>query len=326
MKNVLLPCMVLIAAAANGQTTLDRMPVDGFAATVNERIITIGDVRRATQEVDMRLRARYAGDELAEKRQELFLSGLEQVIDHALIIEEFKSLKFDIPARLIDNEINDIVLREYQGDRASMLGDLAQQQVTIDDWREVIRDRIAVGMMRGREVGERIVISPRHVVEAYEARKDLYTQPAGVSLRMIFRRGGLEGDANREILERAREKILAGQSFAEAAREVSEDPSASAGGDWGWVNPDQFRDELKNAITALGVGETSEIIGTPEGFYLFHVDEKRAATTRSLEEVRNEIESDLRRQQTDQLARDWLNRLRNKYPVIYHIPTPPDPL
>lgn len=327
MKSALFLFVALLASTANSQTTtLDRMPVDGYAATVNERIITIGDVRRATQEMEMRLRTRYAGEELAQKRQELFLSGLEQVIDHSLILEEFKALKFEIPDRMIDSEINDIVLSEYKGDRAAMLDELAKQQVTIDEWRDNIRDRIAVGMMRSREIGERIVISPQQILDAYESRKDLYTQPAGVRLRMIFRRGGLEGDANREMLERAREEILGGKSFGEVAREVSEDPSSPEGGDWGWVKPDQFRDELKRAITALSTGETSGVVGTPEGFYLFHVEETREATTRSLEDVRTEIETDLRRQQTEKLTRDWLTRLRNKYPVIYHIPTPPEPL
>lgn len=325
--NVFLSFLVFLvcwlAPVADGQSVEVRMPIDGYAATVNERIITIGEVRSATAEKEMQLRMRYAGAELARKQMELFLSGLDQVIDRALILEEYEAQKLQLPDRLIDNEINDIVAAEYKGDRAAMLGDLADQQMTIEEWREAIRDRIIISMMRSREIGERIVVSPRQIIEAYEARQDLYHEPAKVHLRLIFKRGGTDAEANLTALQEIRTNILAGQAFAEAAIAGSEDPSAANGGDWGWVQPDQFRDELKNAIANVATGEISEIVETPEGLYLLLVEERREATTRSLEEVRAEIETDLRRRQGEELMTNWLARLRNKYAVIYHIPVPP---
>lgn len=323
MFNFLFICIVAIGCSASAQTSLDRLPIDGYAATVNERIITIGDVRRAIQQMDLTLRTRYAGAELARKREQLFLSGLDQLIDQYLIIEEYKTLGLQIPERLVDDEINQIVLNDFDGDRAAMLEDLAGRQMTIEEWRDIIRDGIIIRTMRSREVGERAVVTPQQVVDAYEQRKDKYREPAGVYLRLIFQNSGAQADQTLAGMKKLREEIVAGKPFADVAKETSQDPSAVNGGDWGWVDPAQFRDELKNPLLALPPGGVSEVIETPDGLYLLYVEKKRGETVKSFEDVRGEIEKDLRRIQIDELAQAWLERLRKKYPVIYHIPTPP---
>lgn len=323
MFKFLFICIVAIGCSASAQTSLDRLPIDGYAATVNERIITIGDVRRAIQQMDLTLRTRYAGAELAQKREQLFLSGLDQLIDQYLIIEEYKTLGLQIPERLVDDEINQIVLNDFDGDRAAMLEDLAGRQMTIEEWRDIIRDGIIIRTMRSREVGERAVVTPQQVVDAYEQRKDKYREPAGVYLRLIFQNSGAQAEQTLAGMKKLREEIVAGKPFADVAKETSQDPSAVNGGDWGWVDPAQFRDELKNPLLALPPGGVSEVIETPDGLYLLYVEKKRDETVKSFEDVRGEIEKDLRRIQIDELAQAWLERLRKKYPVIYHIPTPP---
>lgn len=316
--------VALAATTASAQSLYSQLPVDGYAATVNERIITISDVRRGIQEMELRLRTRYAGEELDQKRYELFLSGLDQLIDQTLILEEYKTLGFNLPERLVDEEIEQIVLKEFDGDRAGMLEDLAERQVTIEEWRDVIRDGLIIRMMRSREVGERAVITPQQVLDAYETRKDDYREPAGVYLRLIFQRSGDEAETKLEKLKQLRGEILAGKPFADAAKDVSQDPSAETGGDWGWVEPSQFRDELKQPLEALEPGEISDVIETTEGFYLLFVEKKREESVKSFTEVREEIETDLRRQKIELLTSEWIERLRKKFPVIYHIPTPPD--
>jgi parvulin-like peptidyl-prolyl isomerase len=55
----------------------------------------------------------------------------------------------------------------------------------------------------------------------------------------------------------------------------------------------------------------------PQLFYLLQADEREAAKTRSLEEVRDEIEKDLLLQERARLQKNWINRLRNKSFVRY---------
>jgi peptidyl-prolyl cis-trans isomerase SurA len=306
------------------EITLDRLPAEGFAASVEDQVITIGDVLVATRAADQQMRMRYSGRELEMKRYEVFLEGLDRLIDRALMIEEFKTIKeLAIPERMVDAEMTDIVSRRYDNDRAALLQDLADQRITIEEYRDMIRENLMVQIMRSREIGERIVVSPKQILEAYEAREDRFREPAAVDLRLIFKRAGDAPDATRDILATARSNILAGATFADVAREVSEDPTATSGGNWGWVEPDQFREEFKRALDQLEPGEISEPVETPEGFYLLMIENRREENLKTFEEVRDQIAEELRAEQIEDLSRNWLNRLRNKFSVIYHIPTPP---
>lgn len=324
MYRYILPCFFALVLVANAQEiTLDRLPADGFAASVEDQVIMISDVLRATQSVDQRVRLRYSGRELEMKRYEVFLEGLDRLIDRALIIEEFKTTPLNVPDRMVDDEINTMVAERYDNDRAALLQELAEQRITIEEWRDMIRDGIIVQLMRSREIGERVVASPKQILQAYEQREESFREPAAVDLRLIFKRAGDDPEVAREAIVAARSNLLAGVAFAEVAREVSDDPTAVSGGDWGWMDPGQFRDEFKRALDQLDPGVISEPVETPEGFYLLMIEDRREASVKTFDEVRDQIAAELRAEQIEELSRDWLARLRDKFSVIYHIPTPP---
>ncbi len=312
--------MALLGA---GPVLAAKLPLDGYAAIVNERTITIGDVMMSIAEADERLRIMHGGEDLEARRQELFRSGLERLIDQALIIEEFGTRKdMQIPERMVDDRINEIIFERFNNDRSALMSALAADQITLDDWRDSIRERLIVMAMRRIEIGDRIIISPMQVREAYESRKDRYHSPEQVKLRLIFVRTEIPPEAAYETAVAARARIESGEEFAQVAREVSNDSSAALGGNWGLIEPGMLREELKSALANLEPGKVSDVVFTPEGYYLLLVEELRAASTKSFEDVRSEIEAELRDRESERLYRDWMKRLRLKFSVIYYIPEP----
>ena len=109
---------------------------------------------------------------------------------------------------------------------------------------------------------------------------------------------------------------------ADVAKAVSEDATASVGGDWGWVKRTEMIEEIKTALTDLPVDTISKPVYTPEGYYLLQIEERREASTKTLTEVRNEIEEELRQEESGRLYRNWMERLRKKHSVLYFIPRP----
>lgn len=311
--------MVFVGAA--GTVSAAKLPLDGYAAVVNDRTITIGDVMSSIYEAEERLRIMHGGEELETKRRELFHTGLERLIDQALIIEEFDSRKdMQIPERMVDDRVNEIIYERFGNDRSALMSALASDQITLEDWRETIRERLIVMSMRRFEIGEKIVVSPTQVRTAYEERKDRYASPEQVKLRMIFIRAGDPPEAARELAAATRARIEGGETFANVAKDVSNDPSASSGGDWGWLETNLLREELKTVLAAQEIGTVSDVIYTPEGYYLLLLEERRAASTKSFDDVRSEIEMEMRERESERLYRDWMVRLRQKYSVIYYLP------
>ena len=101
-------------------------------------------------------------------------------------------------------------------------------------------------------------------------------------------------------------KLDTGQGdFAAIAREVSDAPEASRGGDLGWIAKGQLPKEQIDAIFAAPIGKTSPVVTvTDDGQYLFLVksEEDRAAEGRQLDSIRSRLFSDWYQPKKDAVA------------------------
>jgi parvulin-like peptidyl-prolyl isomerase len=90
-------------------------------------------------------------------------------------------------------------------------------------------------------------------------------------------------------LAKIKTQVDGGADFAKLARDFSEGPEASRGGELGWIARGQLQAELGTAIFAAAIGETSDVVTIEEeGSYLFHIaaEEERTPEGRQLEEIR----------------------------------------
>lgn len=308
---------LLLPHTSQAQTPARAQAVDGFAAVVNDRVITMGDVMDFIQPSILQLRDAYAGEELERRREEAYKTGLQLLVDQVLMVEEFKKQGGAIPDRLVNDRINEVIFEQFDNDRARFLAALAEEQITLDEWRDRIRERLIVSALRQQEVNERIQVSPEALKQAYEKNLPRLSRPAQMKLGMITLRKdrAVEGTPLEETATRLQGRLLAGESFAELAKEFSHDPKAASGGDWGWITPKDLREELRLGLEKVKTGELSNLIETPEALYLARVEEVRAAHVPTLEEVRPELEKEVRRAEADRLYQAWMDRLKRKHAV-----------
>src|SRR5262249_2384108 len=88
-------------------------------------------------------------------------------------------------------------------------------------------------------------------------------------------------------------------SFPELAKQESQDPgSAANGGDLGFITRGSMKDvpEFEEALFKLKQGEISPPVETKLGFHIIQATEVRGARGKSLEEMRPEIEAELKKQ------------------------------
>ncbi|MCX8006014.1 MAG: peptidylprolyl isomerase [Burkholderiaceae bacterium] len=120
-----------------------------------------------------------------------------------------------------------------------------------------------------------------------------------------------ESDVLRRLRD-LRERILkGGQDFAQLARLHSVDPSATRGGDLGWVYPGDTVPEFERAMNALDIGAVSEPVKTPFGWHLIQVLERRTEES-PLERSRLAARQALRERKADEAYLDWLQQLRDR--------------
>lgn len=315
---VLAACFALThaAGAAAPAASLSEPPLEGYAAIVNDRVITVGDIMDLVQPTDLQLRDAFEGEELSRKREEAYQTALDLLVEQALILEEFKKQGAAIPDRLVSDRINEVIFQRFQNDRAKFLAALAEEQMTLDEWQERTRERIIVSYLRRQEVLDRVKVPPGAVQAAYEANRERFRTPEKIKLHMISLKKqaeAAEGQDPHDLAVLARGRIVAGESFDTVAGEVSQDPKAEHGGDWGWIEPRMLRSELKAAAERLGPGELSDLIETADAIYIMQVDDRQAARDQTFAEVRDSLEKDLRSAEAERLYRQWIDRLKRKH-------------
>jgi peptidyl-prolyl cis-trans isomerase C len=89
-----------------------------------------------------------------------------------------------------------------------------------------------------------------------------------------------------------------GAVFAEVAKAKSTGPSGPRGGDLGWFGLGQMVPEFEVAVTALKTGEISRPVETQFGWHVITVTGKRDRPAPALEQVRADIEQELKRNAT----------------------------
>jgi len=102
------------------------------------------------------------------------------------------------------------------------------------------------------------------------------------------------------------------KEFATRAKEVSQGPSASKGGDLGWFKHGAMLPEFEEAAFALEPGQTSGIVKTRFGLHIIYVAEKRHIEPDSFEAHHDDIQNILlNTEMQDQLPR-WMASLKAK--------------
>lgn len=302
--------------AAWGAATPEGLRVDSYAAIVNDQIITVGDVLILVQPVEAQLRTAYEGRELEDRLQKAFRDGLEALIERALILEEFKAMGGNLPDRAVEDNINEIIHDRFNNDRVAFLAALADDHMTFDDWREEMKNRLVVSIMRRREVADKVVVAPADIQAEYEQNLDRFRTPEKVKLSaIVLQKGADEKEAavKLEEAQRLHTQLLEGEDFAVLAANASEGPKAQQGGDLGWMIPAEMLEELAAAVQKLQPGQVSEVLPIGQEYYIVKLEARQNAAVKPFEDVRADIEKTLRDRQVELLTTTWMARLREKY-------------
>src|SRR5580658_4101327 len=88
----------------------------------------------------------------------------------------------------------------------------------------------------------------------------------------------------------------AGRDFGALAKQYSQDPgSAASGGDLGWAERASFVKPFADTLFSMKVGDIAGPVKTQFGYHIIRLDEIQAGNTKSFEQARPELETQVRR-------------------------------
>lgn len=151
-----------------------------------------------------------------------------------------------------------------------------------------------------------------HILKLVDRRAPTLGQITQTRVRHILLRVSDQSSlsATMRRMQELRRQIESGErTFEAVAREVSEDGSAAAGGDLGWVSPGQFVPEFEEAMDKLPVMGISQPVLSRFGVHLIQVVQRREATL-DMKQLREQVRNQLREKKFSQAYADWTRELR----------------
>lgn len=298
------------------------IPIDGYAAKVNDHVITRGEIRESLAPQLPELYRQFKGPQLEAELEKAFERARDEQIERVLIMEAFKARGGSIPDQYVNDEIKRVITDRFKGDKAQFEQVLTEQKQTRAEYMEMIREQMAVGMMINEEVSRRARITPQQVREEYDAKKQMYFIPEKVKYSVIVLNKGTTPEEQAVKLEEAqkiRQRLVDGADFAQTAKDESEGSRASEGGSFPWMQPKDVRPELRETLKSLPAGDLSEIVDTELQYYIVKVEARRQPGHKEFSEVRKDIKKSLTNKERDRLKKRWIERLKkNNYIIIYN--------
>jgi len=302
---------LMLSPGASPSVPADQSLVDRVVAVVNEDVIMMSELQEA---VVLYLReTKEAVPAEGVERDRLAHRVLARMVDHRLQIQEARRDKIEVTEEEVASVMDDFVKRNG-GDRARIEEQLKAQGLSWEQLRRDMRDSLLAQKVRARRVGRRASVTEPEI-DAYvtdnrgKFEADLKYHPRHIAVLA-------QPPASAEAWERAKaevDRIVArlrdGADFAELA---SQDGSAVAGDDLGWLTRGELQPLFEEPILRLRKGETTPPIKSENGYHLFRLEEREELTPELLAQLRQQARDILMQKRIQERLEEWLQGLRQR--------------
>jgi peptidyl-prolyl cis-trans isomerase C len=240
---------------------------------------------------------------------------LDSLIDQELLYQESQKQNIRADQKSVEEKYGDI--RKRFKTEQEFKDTIAQMDVTETEIRTQLAKGLAIDQLLKSKVVKDIKVSEAETKKYYEENAAQFRQAEQVKASHILIQ--VSQDASDEKKAEAKKKIAAvqekldkGEDFSAVAKESSEGPSKSRGGDLGFFQRGQMDQNFEDAAFALEPGTVSDVVETRFGYHIIKVDEKKPETTLAYADVKDELEQQLTQQKKREKVEEYLQDLRSK--------------
>ena len=177
-------------------------------------------------------------------------------------------------------------------------------------------------------IKESIVVNDEQIRTKYEESRDAYTSDeirtaSHILLTVDPDASEEENLSVEEKLKEFRTQLESGISFAELARQHSQDPvSAAEGGDLGEIERGMMVQPFETVLFDLNVGDISDPVKTSFGWHLIQLNKIEGGEVQSFDEVRDRLADEIKSEMAESQIYDLTENLAN---IAYEQPDSLEP-
>jgi peptidyl-prolyl cis-trans isomerase SurA len=300
--------LLILLLATTSQLTANT--ISSVAAVVNADIITSYQLDRAVEMLLSRQNLSHTPSdrELKELRQEV----LDQLINDRLLQQRSKELGL----RVSDQEVNaaiDDVMTSNNLDPATLEIALAAEGMTLESYRQQIRDEILRYKLMSQEVNYRAQVTSSEVrryfdehIDQFDIQSRLFV--SRISFTLPADRSSADHARIKEQANKSRRQLLGGIPFDKVLAEAGD---MAAGGIMGELVLTDLAPPLQQILQDLPAGDVSEPTEFNQQLHLFIINDRSSGVELAFERARRSIEDRLRREKTETRFTQWEEELRS---------------
>lgn len=185
------------------------------------------------------------------------------------------------------------------------------------DYKIPEKRKIKYALINTQAMRDRQQVPAADVERHYQENQQQFSTPEQVrASHILFKTEGKDEAEVRKQAEAVLARAKAGEDFAKLANEYTEEEvGKTRGGDLDFFGRGQMAKEFEDASFALKPGQISDIVKTQFGLHIIKLTDRKAAATRPLEEVKGQIEDQMKweRAQTEaqKLSEDLDKQINN---------------
>jgi peptidyl-prolyl cis-trans isomerase SurA len=324
-RSLLLAAVVLLAAC-------NRSAPANVAAMVNGRAITYADLEKRFQSEFSTPSEHASDDQVSIQRLEI----LRTMIDEEIMVQRAERMGLMAVDADVEAKFNELKAPYTQEEFQKQMN---ARKLTVEDLKTKLRRDLSVQKLFNKEVTSQIAITDKDIADFYAANKAsfnlaepqihmaqiLVTPTADPAVHNLKGDKATDDASAIKKIEGILARIRQGDDFAMLAQNYSEDPNSSQnGGDLGFIpesSLERVNAELRKAVLALGPGQTTGVLRTPEGFRIFKVISREPAGQRDLSDpkVQQTIRETLINRKDQLLKAAYYDIARNEAKVVDYL-------
>ena len=261
--------LLLLAASPQPLVAQQAMRI---VAVVNDEMISGYDL-------DQRIHLLTGGANLpasSEQRSRLTAQVLRSMVDERLQLQEAKRLNIRVEPKEIDDAFARI--EKQNGVPPGQLAErLKADGMNIETLQAQVEAALAWTKVVRRRGARFAAVSDDEIDEAMARIKENANKPSQLIAQIFLPVDSPQEDEQvRNNALRLLDELRNGAPFPALAQQFSQDPSARAGGDMGWLQVGQMPDEVERVLAQMPVGAVSAPIRSAEGYHIVAVRDRRA--------------------------------------------------
>jgi peptidyl-prolyl cis-trans isomerase SurA len=314
---VLCLLVLICGISANNVQADGPVVVDRIVAVVNDEIITLFDLNNTLKPYEANIEALgYAPEKKRETLFKLRSDLLNNLIDQKLADQQIKKNNLKVSTKQIDMAIERIKETRSYTDEDLRAG-LAQQGLTMEEYRENLKQQLLRTNLVNREVKSKIVVTNEEVEEYYNAHRDKYAGARkyhiwNIAIRFSPNAKASEKQSAREKMEAILDQLKQGQAFKNLVKQTPNAPGMPEGSDLGLYELDELSPDLQDVIGNMKAGEYSPLLISGNAYQIIYLEEVLSTDAKAIADVKAEIQDILYEEAVNNRYNDWLSELRKR--------------